>query len=501
MLNILNKNFFKTKTGRMLARKYFGYRYDDGEEQGKDEQISEATIIKPAKQEEAACDVNHEIQQTQQPPMQAAPNAADNTLKDFIGKVVEKPNFEDIFNERKGLVRLSQQIEETSNRPSTKNSMSLYDIVRHYNYRGVVGEENLVSGITLAAIGGSSFVVLGYSGSGKTFIADRMIDLLFDVYKLQQSSDTAIFNDTERINGSRFIYIPELQKAMKNKKSTVIEAIKDLTEGKDANRIVTSKKGEGIIKYSIKKGVRIIGTLAIENDFKMDEESARRLIHFRTDSSEKHLNEIHDQKAKRRYTLIGGKKAATALEERIREHVHECIELGEINIIDPFSVYITELVPKTQKSVGYIDHYYSLLDACARFHFNQRTRFEINGEVYLMVNLEDHYNVFQIYFKEFIQTLKDFSKENEEPLKELANIPEPDWKKCFAEGYKVVTESPELEVLRRNYSSELEKWYLSQISSGKIKTQDYKTGNIITIANLSEEAKEEKVMEHTNESG
>ena len=318
-------------------------------------------------------------------------------------------------------------------------------------------------------------------------VVDKLVEnLLPDVYRIQQSSKLAIFNDIDRINGSKFIYIPELQKAMKDKKSPIIEVIKDLTEGKDANRIVTSRKGKGVKEYSIKKGVTIIYTLALENYFKKDEESSRRLIRLRTDSSQEHLDEIHESKAKNRYSIGKSQRAMKKLEQKVKEHVGECIALDEVNIIDPFSEYVAEIIPKTQKSVGYIDHYYSLLDGCAKFHYNQRQKVDINGETYLIVNLEDHYNVFQMYFNEFTQTLKDLATD-EDKLRDLSVVDKPNWEKCFYDGCEIMTNSAELKKLRTQHPDVIKDWYDSQVNNNIINTVDYNDGKerVITKINLA----------------
>ena len=74
---------------------------------------------------------------------------------------------------------------------------------------------------------------------------------------------------------------------------------------------------------------------------------------------------------------------------------------------------------------------------------------------------------------------------DESDSEELHNIIEPDWKKCFKDGCSILMENSELEKLREDYKDEIEHWYNSQISSGKIQTQDYKTGELITIIDLS----------------
>jgi hypothetical protein len=257
-----------------------------------------------------------------------------------------------------------------------------------------------------------------------------------------------------------------------------------VTEGKDSNRIVTRKSGDGVVEYSIKKGVTIIYTLALENEFKKDQESSRRLINFRTDSSKEHLEGIHDYKAKHRYTITQSADEIKSLESKLKEHIYDCIELRETKVIDPFSDYIISLVPKTQKSIGYIDHYYALLDGCVRFNFNQRTKIKVNDEWYLLANLEDHYNIHQIYFKDFMRTLKDLITDGED-ASIFDNIPEPDWAACFKKGQSIVLDSPEMESFRKNSQDELIKWYERQVGDGKVDVLDYKTGQSQTLFYLT----------------
>ena len=480
-LNILNKEFFKTELGKKLAKKYFGYDYSkklkEDEENFFPGFAKKSSIDDVAVQE---CSGFGRVD-VSEPLSEQLPQ---------LEKVVEEPNFKELFPDSSKQNSVNQKNKGLNIVKPIKpinNTLELNDLVNYYKNLGLVGEENIACAMTLAAINGSSFGVEGYSGSGKTFVVDKLVDnLLPDVYRIQQSSKLAIFNDIERINGSKFIYIPELQKAMKDKKSPIIEVIKDLTEGKDANRIVTSRGGRGIKEYSIKKGVTIIYTLALENYFKKDEESSRRLIRLRTDSSQEHLDEIHETKAKSRYSIGKSQRAMKKLEQKVKEHVSDCIALNDINIIDPFSEYVTNIIPKTQKSVGYIDHYYSLLDGCAKFHYNQRQKVDIGGETYLLVNLEDHYNVFQMYFNEFTQTLKDLATD-EDKLRELSVIDKPNWEKCFYDGCEIMTNSTELRKLRNQHPAVIKDWYDSQVNNKIIKTVDYNDGKekIILDVNLA----------------
>jgi hypothetical protein len=396
-------------------------------------------------------------------------------------------DFDDIFKENK-----------KRNLPSKvpKNTPSLYDIVRFYKNQGVVGEESLVTAITLAAANDMSFGVEGFSGSGKTFVVDKLMELLPKdwIYKVELSSKLAVFYDSKRINESKIIYIPELQKAMQDKNSPIIEVIKNLTEGKDATRIVTSADKKSGVEYSIKKGISIIYTLALENYFKKDEESSRRFMRLQTDSSKEHLDDIHSHKARGRCTINPDYNRMQRLQKTLTDHIGDISNMKEVKVLDPCADYFKEIIPKTQKSVGYVDHYYNLVDACVKFHYNEREHFEIDNAEYVVANVGDHFNVFSMYFKEFTKTLKDFAdrmedgQEKEETLKELDDIKEPDWAACFKKSYDILLTDITLESLRQDYPNLPESWSSRQVNKNTISTLDYKTGKPVVIADLSKTA-------------
>ncbi len=445
-LFILDKNNFRTELGRQLAHKYFGYTYDE-------EQYRAAANVVP-------------VESRVEPIPQGLSVEMHASEVPSLAELHHDPIF--TFSEPLPNVRRTQP----------RNTLTLHDLVQYFRHQGVVEEESLCCAITLAAINGSSFGVEGYSGSGKTFIVDKLVRLLPDVYTVQQSSDQAIFRVAEQLNSSRFVYIPELQKAMQNKKAPIIEVIKDLTEGKDANKIVTAKDGSGVVEYSIKSGITIIYTLAVENQFKKDDESSRRLIRFMTDASPDHLEAIHRSKAQGRYTLGMDEDTRAQHEARIREHLEDCIGLRDVHVIDPFADYIAELVPKTQKSVSYVDHYYRLIDASTRFHFNQRMSTSVNGKTYLFAALEDHFHVYGMYFTAFVETLRELMQAEEQAA--LDAIRHMNWEDCFASGERVMRTSPQLHAVRRRQGA-LEEWLERQRVHCELTSYDYSTGDTVSI--------------------
>ncbi len=308
-------------------------------------------------------------------------------------------------------------------------------VLNYYKSRGVVGEERLSILQTLCAANKISFGVEGPSGSGKTFVMDGLINLLPEesVYKIGLSSDNAIFNDLERLNKAEFLYIPELQKAMDRKKGSTVEAIKDLTEGRDAVRIVTAKKGK-CDEYRIGKGKALIYTLAHENGFKKDIETGRRFAVFYTDCSPEHVDVVLSAKARSRCSPEAAGFTENDFDD-LRNHLSSCI-LAEYSFQDPFSVYMSRHIPNIPKAVGFVDHYYALLDACAKFNYP----FREESNEHLFITLEDHYIIHQFYHNDFCRNLTDICGKDDIHLIESAKSGV-NWKECWNAGVSVMNEN------------------------------------------------------------
>ncbi|MFP4568193.1 MAG: hypothetical protein ACLFN8_04575 [Candidatus Woesearchaeota archaeon] len=352
--------------------------------------------------------------------------------------------------------------------------LDLHDITKYFKYKGIVGEESLACNIYLALLNNISFGVEGYSGSGKTFITDKLIELIEPkkIYRAELSSKMAMFYNQEKINESTIIYIPELQKALNDKTSPVSEIIKNITEGKDAKRIVTNKSNGGSDEYIISKDKTIIYTLALENTLKKDSEVARRFMRFMTDSSNEHFEEIHNYKANKR-TQIFEEDDVQNLEKKLKHQINT-LKDKTIQIIDPFSEYLIQFFPKTQKSVGYIDHYYNLVDASTKFHIQNRETIEIKDKLYAITSIEDHFQIHTTYYTEFIKSLNDF--ENNKQNNKQAQI---NWKQFYDFGKETLTKLQNTPNINNPYL--VQNWECRQITNNKIYTKDHKTGELIQI--------------------
>jgi len=372
--------------------------------------------------------------------------------------------------------------------------MNLYYIVRYFRAAGVIGEEKNAICIYLATANNSSFGVEGPSGSGKTFLVDRLIDLIpdNDLYKIDLFSKMAVFYDAEYVNGRGILYFPELQKAMNDKKSPIIEVIKNLTEGKSVKRIVTNNSKTGNQLYQITKGKMVIYTLAFENDFKKDDETSRRFMRFNTDGSTKHFEDIQNYKAQRRASIDSLTLDIDGMKSMLSKHLYDVRKLKDTLVIDPFAQYLNEFVPQTQKSIGYVDHYYHLIDACVKFNHKNRTKFSVNGKDMIIADLEDHFQVYNLYYNEFVKSVDELDKSLEdqsaaandsvrvdESMKDETSKNVPDWQACFKNGINVLADT--LNSTRLNKDQIIQSWYNHQVSEGKLMTSDYLTGKPLEI--------------------
>jgi hypothetical protein len=298
---------------------------------------------------------------------------------------------------------------------------TLDDVAAYFEAGGIVGESQTACAMTLAALSRASFGIEGPSGSGKTLLADRLVRILPDVYTVGLSSPMALFQDAAAINGSKYLYIPELQKAMSQPHAPIVEAIKDLTEGKEATRLVACPHG-GVQRTAIAKGVSVIYTLATENGYKKDAESSRRFLVFSTDASRDHVAAVHAAAARRRARTSDEDTAD--LERKVRNHVARSLAL-DANIFDPFASCLADLVPPTQKSAAYLAHYFALVDGAVKFHAHARPIISAGRQRYVLAALADHMAVHALYFDTFVHSLEDLASGSEKLL--CARPRDPEW--------------------------------------------------------------------------
>ncbi len=340
------------------------------------------------------------------------------------------------------------------------------DLLDFYSSRGLVGEEKVAVLQTLGAIRKLCFGIEGASGSGKSFTADLLMELLPKeyVYRIELSSNTAEVYNAEEINRAKIIYVPELQKALNSKNPIMVEVLKNLTEGRDVLRRVRDQEKKRNITLHIEADKGIIYTLALENDLKKDVELSRRVFQLTTDSSEEQSYKVIDNIIEEEYNHSNKGKDFSGL----RHHIRRCMLLPEVEYVNPFSRVLLEIMPVTVKARSFVKHYLNLIQGSALFHHKERVR--EGGNIF--VNLEDFFLVHSLYHQMFSKSLEEsveeerISNEGGEKDgvetdgrgKEIA-----DWRDVWNLGSVTMLEF---------YPDVLERWQECNIKDGKIAAYD-----------------------------
>jgi len=277
----------------------------------------------------------------------------------------------------------------TSKSSNLRNSLTLDDVSSLLYNQGVVGEESLIKQLTCALVNRSQVALEGRSGTGKTFIMDKLLDLFPNVYALNQTTSTAAFYDADKINSSNFMYIPELQKVLLGSKKHLLELIKDVSEGKNSTRLKTSYSKNETVEQKINGSLSIVYTLATENDYKPDKELQRRFLHFRTDDSNNHLEDILASKAEARSRPLFNSAKEEMDKSKIKTHLGSCLK-NNYKIVDPFSNGIFKQFIGKHDAFTEVAKYSSLVDGLVKFNSDSHVKYDLAGETYLITNIDDH---------------------------------------------------------------------------------------------------------------
>lgn len=287
-------------------------------------------------------------------------------------------------------------------------------LLKYYVSRGLVGEEATSILQTFGAVNRLCFGIESMSGSGKSYTIDRLIELLDkgDIYSMQLSSKTAEMYSADEINKAQIIYIPELQKAMRSSNEILVEVLKNITEGKDAQRKVRVQANGKNQKYTITAGKGVIFTLATENHFKYDQEFARRVFILHTDVSPEQTDNIIRYKSSQRHAFNKTKRIISNTElNSLRSHVKSCLYFNP-EFENPFAEPIAEMFPRTLKSRSYDSYYFDLVESSTKFNHPLR----IYQDGIMFVNLEDVYLIHNLYSKTFLKGLYNIPVFGEEAL-------------------------------------------------------------------------------------
>lgn len=360
--------------------------------------------------------------------------------------------------------------------PPPETAKSLMPLLlKYYRSRGIVGEQELCLMQTFCAAHGLHFGIEGPSGSGKTMVVESLLSLLppKSVFKIGVDSDTAVYYNADSINSCRFVYIPELQKAMQGNKTT-IEFIKDIAEGRDSARRV--KVGNETREYTISAGKTVIYTLANENGFKKDVETSRRMIILPTNCSASHVSRVITEKTRGRFEDdspgIGLAELAS-----LKLHMAKCAAVHKPRVRDPFAEHMARYVPEACGTTSFSGQYYSLIDACGFFNHPRRLR----KDGVLFLSLEDHFIIHSLYLNILRGNIgsmighgtSDYARGINTRIAQgmLENSEKPvDWEACWHEGLRKMKEA---------YPSLAGEWAEMQSAGGYVTLQNPSDGNTV----------------------
>lgn len=286
--------------------------------------------------------------------------------------------------------------------------VSLFDIGQWYKNKGLVGETKLAIVMTAIAISGKpiGFGLEASSGSGKSATMDLLTGhegqndgLIKDefIYFKDAGSATSMYYDTDKINKAKIMVFAELQK---DKSDTTVEAIKSMTEGKQAKRKVTDVVEDGV-KTQLIEPKTVLYTLAIENDHKPDAELRRRCITMSNDISKSQTDAVLDMKAAQQWNPDVCKVMTDEESNKIRQTVNSLL-LQNMDVKNPFAQVFAKEIAKIapdQKVRSTASHFWNVQNSVVLLNSMDRV-WTKDG---VLANIQDLLMTLEVYGDSFVR--------------------------------------------------------------------------------------------------
>jgi len=287
-------------------------------------------------------------------------------------------------------------------------AITLYDIGRWFQDKGLVGEKKLAIVMTAVAVSGKpiGFGLEASSGSGKSATMDLLTghegcdDGLIKekyIYYKDAGSSTSMYYDTDRINQAKIMVFAELQK---DKSDNSIEAIKSMTEGKQAKRKVTDVTSGGVMTQVIQPKT-VLYTLAIENDYKPDPELRRRCITMSNDISKHQTELVLDVKAQMQWNPRSIRCLTDDESDEIRRTVNSLL-MQSFDVRNPyaqgFAKYIAEIAPD-QKVRSTASHFWNVMNSITLLNSMDR----VMTKDAILSNIQDLLMTIEVYGDSFVR--------------------------------------------------------------------------------------------------
>lgn len=340
-----------------------------------------------------------------EPKQEIQPESSLNKIEESLEKRAELPS----SGELKSNIKVSK--------PYTRGDDVFTELLTYYKANKlekedaipVLEEEANCLLATVAASSRLSLLIEGESRSGKSLIIDKLSRILTSVIPVDVCSNKALFDMTDSVNTSDFIYIREYQSAIEGNPA-VKEVIKRITEKKDAT---SDSLGE---TKTISGKVTVLSTGADENKQtqKRDVEVSGRFIILRTRSDENKINKICQYQDGLADGTIKDINFSNSKYEKLKSHVRDTLEDKTMGFENPFAKNFGEsYMPKTKKSIYYRTLYHSMMNAFTKFDRPNRI-IKDNGKT--ITNIADIYLVYSLYHETYCNTLKRLSAQSFEAM-------------------------------------------------------------------------------------
>ena len=345
-----------------------------------------------------------------------------------------------------------------------------------FGYEKIIGEPHLGVLLTYALVANLSWGIEGLPGSSKTLHMKKLLPLINNPYVTSQTTESALFNDYERINASDYLVFTELQKAVTKSRSTkvngIMEIIKDLAEYRDA----TLKKSIGnSVEEHILYTKPVGYSRATTNAWDADKELKRRMIILFTSSDPEQRKAVNESILSNNHKIWTDIETSDSLKNKLRNYVTHLREIDDVVIFDPYSDCVTDIMPDTVYSTCHIPHYTNMVMASSKFNMYDRQKFKVGNYTYIMTELEDHYTVYNAYHSLFIDVLKELAGEKE--MEKFEDLKEPDWEQWFYKGKDFLTAHEDAQLIREKLPEFIDSHMKKQLLDNKIMAFDYISGN------------------------
>jgi len=293
----------------------------------------------------------------------------------------------------------------------------IYDLTRYFhNVRNkdgslnpILGEDELALTACLSyLLEDTNFVIKAYSGTGKTVIMDAIFGLLPSEFyhTMEHLSETAVWYESEKINRSRFVAIPEAQKLPE----PVMEVVKTWGDGRSAFR----KRTDVTIGATVETRLNakyVFMCVAVENtkgSSYFDAELERRCMIMHTNPTVEQTERVI--KHKLLDSAVPKSFISTMEDEEIEDlkrHILDAIisrdEDDALELKNPCAPFLFEAIPSAfPVSRSKVQYLLRLINAVARFYPDEILKVSDGGIQYGLVTPKHNWLGLRIYLNSFV---------------------------------------------------------------------------------------------------